>query len=48
MGAQPAGRLYLPLRTWPCTAQTDALCQHATSNVQVAKKKKPPAGGSQF
>ena len=24
---QPAGRLYPQLRTWPCTAQTDALCQ---------------------
>ena len=24
---QPAGRLYPQLRTRPCTAQTDALCQ---------------------
>ena len=26
-GVQPAGRLYPQLRTWPCTAQTEALCQ---------------------
>jgi hypothetical protein len=26
-GVEPAGRLYPQLRTWPCTAQTDALCQ---------------------
>jgi hypothetical protein len=25
-----------------------ASCQHATSNGQIAQKKKPPAGGSQF
>ena len=29
-GVQPAGRLYPQLRTCPCTAQTDALCQEET------------------
>jgi hypothetical protein len=27
-GVQPASRLYPQLRTWPCTAQTDALCRY--------------------
>src|SRR3981189_666389 len=30
-GVQPAGRFYPQLRTWPCTAKTDALCQMGTS-----------------
>ena len=27
-GVQPGGRLYPQLRTWPYTAQIDALCQY--------------------
>ena len=33
-GVQPASRLYPQLRTWPCTAQTDALCQQLTHAAQ--------------
>jgi hypothetical protein len=40
--------IYPGERTSPDRTGMSQKCQHATSNVQVAQKKKPPAGGSQF
>ena len=42
--AQPEGRLYPQQQTWPCTAQTDALCQELSLFTFIALPFQSPTG----
>ena len=43
-GVQPASRLYPQLRTWPCAAQTDALCHEETYVLRQTAPFDPSTG----